>query len=465
LNALRETQRGPALDGAVVAVIGYGRSGRSAARLLLAAGSRVRVTDASALEKLGATEEEIPGGAEWIGREDPAVLAGCDLVIASPGVRPSSPVLAHALASGVPVRSEIELAWWFTDAPIVAITGTNGKTTTTELVGAMGRASGRRTVVAGNVGMPLSSVVLEERAELLVIEVSSFQLFLCREFRPHVGVLLNLAPDHLDWHPDFDHYANAKGNLFAHQVSGDAAVLNAKDPEVMRRFSGVPAEVFTFGESPAPKKGAFIRDERLTFHLGGEFEPVFALGEWRLQGRHNRENLLAASLAARLIGVEPQAISEGARTFRALPHRTEEVARANGVTFINDSKSTNPASLEKALDPELPTLLIAGGLTKGCDFGPLRETVASGARLVFLIGNGAEELEGAWKPGVKTVRAGDLETAVRLAIAEAKPGERVLLSPGCASFDQFDNYMHRGDCFKKYVREHLTGRGFEEGRG
>jgi UDP-N-acetylmuramoylalanine--D-glutamate ligase len=191
-------------------------------------------------------------------------------------------------------------------------------------------------------------------------------------------------------------------------------------------------------------------------------EPVFALSEWTLPGRHNRENLLAAALCARLIGLGDDAIAEGARSFRGLPHRMEDVATIDGVLWVNDSKSTNPGSLEKALDPDRPTILIAGGVTKGCDFRPVRGAVRRGARLVLLIGEGMDDLEAAWRPAVKTVRAGNLESAVRLAREEARTGERVLLSPGCASFDQFDNYAHRGERFRELVRG-LTGRERPEG--
>jgi UDP-N-acetylmuramoylalanine--D-glutamate ligase len=463
LTAKRANGRGPFLDGARTVVIGYRRSGRAAARLLAEAGASVRVTDTAALDDLGVTADEVPGGVEWIGRADPAVLESADLVIASPGVPPSSPVLAAALERGLPVRSELELGWWFTDAPTIAITGTNGKTTTTELVGAMGRAAGRNTLVAGNVGTPLSGVV-DAPPELIVLEVSSFQLFLCRDFRPHVGAVLNLTSDHLDWHPDFDHYAASKRNLFANQEPQDAAVLNLADPAVLERFSDLPGEVFGFRESPAPEQGAFIRDERLTFRVGPDPEPVFALSEWALPGQHNRENLLAAALCARLIGLPDDAIREGARSFRGLPHRMEPVAEVDEVVWINDSKSTNPGSLEKALDPEIGTLLIAGGVTKGVDFRPVRDAVARGARTVFLIGEGAREMEAAWSSAVRTVIAGDLETAIRMAREEVRRGERVLFSPGCASFDQFENYVHRGNTFRELVRT-IVNTGNREPKG
>ncbi|MBZ0267750.1 UDP-N-acetylmuramoyl-L-alanine--D-glutamate ligase, partial [bacterium] len=348
-------------------------------------------------------------------------------------------------------------------APTVAITGTNGKTTTTELLGAMGRAAGRRTLVAGNVGTPLSSAI-DEDPELIVLEVSSFQLFLCHDFRPHVGAILNLTGDHLDWHPDHAHYTAAKRNLFARQESQDAAVVNRDDPALDGFLDGLPAETFGFRESPFPGPGAFIRDERLTFLLGGDPEPVLALSEWRLPGRHNRENLLAAALCARLIGLPDDAIREGARGFAGLAHRMELVGETGGVRWINDSKSTNPGSLEKALDPAEATILIAGGVTKGCDFRPIRDAVARGTVLVLLIGEGAAELEAAWGTVASTVVAGTMETAVRLAQERAQPGQRVLLSPGCASFDQFQHYAHRGDSFRELVQRIVIA-GNREGKG
>lgn len=452
---IRRNERGPQLAGAVAVVLGYGRSGRAAGALLGEAGARVRVADDAPADKLGVGEADVPGGTEWLGRRDADVLRGADLVIASPGVPPHHPVLAAALEAGLPVHSELELGWWFTDAPVVAITGTNGKTTTTELVGAMGRASGRSTIVAGNVGTPLSAVA-SERPDLLVLEVSSFQLFTCRDFRPDVAALLNFTSDHLDWHPDLDHYAAAKAKLFARQSPDDAAVLPGDDPEVAARFARTPSARYEFRVEAPPARGAFVRDGRVTLYLGGDPEPVLALSEWTLPGRHNLENLLAAALCARLIGLDGEAIREGARSFRGLPHRMEEVARIGGVAWVNDSKSTNPGSLEKALDPEQPTILIAGGVTKGCDFRPVRDAVAAGTRLVLLIGQGMADLEAAWRPAANTVRASDLETAVRLAFAEAREGERVLLSPGCASFDQFRNYVHRGERFRELVAG-LTG--------
>ncbi len=456
-------ERGPHLGGARCVVLGYARSGRAAASLLHAAGAKVRVVDAAPAAKLGVDPAAVPGGDAWLGREDPAALDGADLVVASPGVPPRNPVLAAALDRGLPVRSELEVGWWFTDAPVVAITGTNGKTTTTELVGAMGRAARRETLVAGNVGTPLTAAVAGgARPQLVVLEVSSFQLFLCEDFRPHVGAVLNLTSDHLDWHPDFEHYAASKARLFAKQGAQDAVVLNGDDPDLTARYGRGAGEVFLFRADAPVAKGAFVRDGRVVLATASGTETVLPLAEWPLPGRHNRENLLAAALCARLIGIAAADVAEGARTFRALPHRMEPVGEAQGVLWVNDSKATNPGSMEKALDPDVPTILIAGGLTKGVDFRPVRDAVAAGTRLVLLIGSGADEIEAAWRPAVTMRRCGDLETAVRTAAAEARAGERVLLSPGCASFDQFQNYAHRGNRFRELVQA-LAASGKEGG--
>jgi UDP-N-acetylmuramoylalanine--D-glutamate ligase len=441
----------PALKGASVAVLGYGKSGRAAAGLLGRLGARVRVSDSSPLEKIGVVAAEIPGGARWIGGEDLSVLDGCDVVVPSPGVPPRNPILAAALGRGIPILTELELGWLCTSAPCVAITGTNGKTTTTELAGAIARRAGLRAVVAGNVGTPLAAFANDD-PELLVLEVSSFQLQFCTAFRPEVGVMLNLTEDHFDWHADFDEYAAAKRSMFERQTPDDAACLCSSDAEVMRRFRGLPGQLHTFQETPRPGPGAFIHEGWVVLRTRFGEERVFPLSEWALPGAHNRENLLGACLAMRLAGVQPAAIADACRAFRGLPHRMEPVATHRGVTWVDDSKATNPGSLEKALDPAVPTLLIAGGVTKGVDFRPLAPAVKRGARVVYAIGEGAADIEAAWKDATRVVRAGTLEEAVRLAAAEARSGERVLLSPACASFDQFRNYAHRGERFQDLVR-------------
>ncbi len=436
------------LDGRTAVVLGYGKSGRSASALLAREGAAVRVSDASSIEKLGADAATIPGGARWIGGEDAAVLDGADLVVASPGVPPKNAILRAAAQRGIPVFSELEVGWRYTKAPVVAVTGTNGKTTTTELCGAIARTAGLEAIVAGNVGTPLTAFA-GQPADLLVLEVSSFQLAFGDAFRPEVGAILNLTEDHLDWHPDFEDYARAKRRMFERQTPSDAACLCAADPEVVRRFTGLPGRVHRFREAPLDGPGAFVRGGDVVLRTEAGEERVLAIAEWALPGRHNRENLLCAALSMRLSGIDAAAIGEACRAFRGLPHRMEVVARVDGVAWVNDSKSTNPGSLEKALDPAFPTILIAGGVTKGCDFRPLAPLVGNAARLVLVIGEGALEMEAAWGKATRVVAAGTLEEAVRLARAEAREGERVLLSPGCASFDQFRNYAHRGDRFRE----------------
>jgi UDP-N-acetylmuramoylalanine--D-glutamate ligase len=451
----------PALDGATVAVVGYGKSGRAAAELLRRRGAHVRVTDSSPLEKLGALAQEIPGGARWIGSEDARVLDGCDLLVPSPGVPPRNPIFSAARARGVPILAELELAWLCTSAPCVAITGTNGKTTTTELAGEIARAAGKRAVVAGNVGSPLAAHI-DEPADLYVLEVSSFQLACCESFRPEIGTILNLTEDHLDWHADFEEYARAKRSMFERQMPEDFACLCVADPQIRRRFVDLPGRVHRFREAPLEGPGAFIREGAVILRTPFGEERVLGIDEWQLPGIHNRENLLAACLSMRLAGIPVEAIASACRAFRGLPHRMQVVATIDGVAWIDDSKATNPGSLEKALDAKVPTLLIAGGVTKGVDFRPLAARVAEGARVVYAIGEGAGEIEAAWSAGTRVVRAATLENAVELARKEARAGERVLLSPACASFDQFRNYAHRGDRFKELVMEWATRRGEEE---
>lgn len=448
----------PDFRGRTSVVLGFGKSGRAAAELLAKEGAAVRVSDASPLENLGVEAGAIPGGAQWIGSEDPSILNGADLVVVSPGVPPRNPILEAAATRGIPILSELEIGWKMTKGPVIAITGTNGKTTTTELAGAIAHAAGWNAIVAGNVGTPLTAFA-GQSADLLVLEVSSFQLVYCESFRPEVGVILNLTEDHLDWHSDFDDYAKAKRRMFDHQTGDDAACLPAFDVEIARRFAGIPSRLFHFGDDSFAGSGAFVRGSWVVMRNKGRESNVVPIAEWKLAGQHNRENLLAAVLATSLAGVPQAAAAKAVGEFRSMPHRMEVVAELNGVQWVNDSKSTNPGSLEKALDPKVSTILIAGGVTKGCDFRPLTEAVSRGARLVLVIGEGAKEMEEAWSKAATIVRAGTLEKAVEIARREARPGDRVLLSPACASFDQFRNYAHRGDRFRELVLKASANRG------
>ena len=361
-----------------------------------------------------------------LGAEDPALADGMDLLVKSPGVPGEVPLAAAARARGVPVWSEVELGSRLLGNPVLGVTGTNGKTTTTELLGAIFRAAGRPVAVAGNVGRPLTGLdgVLAEDA-WIVCELSSFQLEDVESFRPRVAVLLNLTPDHLDRHADLEAYTAAKLRIFENQGPDDVTV-------VPRGFGPVP--------------GAGRRVE-----FGGDDELP---AEPRIPGGHNRENAAAATAAARAAALPEAAIAEGLRTFPGVPHRLELVREAGGVRWVNDSKATNPEAAERALGAYPPGLrVILGGSRKGTPFAGLarRAREASVVR-AYLIGESADELaEALAREGVRFVHSGDLERAVTDASAEAEPGDVVLLSPACASYDQFSDFEERGERFRELV--------------
>jgi len=405
-------------------VLGLARSGRAAALALLRRGVEVVGVDRDPSVDPG---ELAAAGAELrLGEVGADVLDGVDLLVKSPGVPGELPLVVAARARGVPVWSEVELgARLFPANPIVGVTGTNGKTTTTELLGAIFRAAGRPVEVAGNVGAPVTGLSPAEDA-WLVLELSSFQLEDVHELRPRVGVLLNLEPDHLDRHGDLEAYTEAKLRLFARQAEGDAAV--------------VPG-----GLGPVPGDGRLVEFDRR--------DPLPA--EPLIPGPHNRENAAAATAAARAVGIEDGAIAAALRSFPGVPHRLEPVGEVGGVRFVNDSKATNTAAARRALAAfDAPLHLILGGSDKGERFAELAEDVAEAdVATAYLIGETAssfaEALGGA---GVPYRRCGTLEAAVSEAARAAAPGEVVLLSPACASFDQFANFEERGDAFRELVR-------------
>jgi UDP-N-acetylmuramoylalanine--D-glutamate ligase len=361
-----------------------------------------------------------------LGAEEPALVDSMDLLVKSPGVPGESPLVSRARARGVPVWSEVELGARFLANPLIGVTGTNGKTTTAELLGAMFRAAGRAVEVAGNVGRPLT-VLDGEAAEdaWVVCELSSFQLEDVQGLRPRIAVLLNLEPDHLDRHGTFDAYGAAKRRIFENQGGEDVAV-------VPRGFTAVPGDA---------RRIEFSRDDELPA------EPL-------LRGPHNRENAAAATAAARAAGIPDQAIAEALRTFKGVAHRLELVREVGGVTYVNDSKATNVAAALPALVAyeDEPVHLILGGSLKGEGFARLAEAIGSNARRAYLIGEAADEIAAALEAaGLAYERSGELETAVRSASAAARPGDVVLLSPACASFDQFRDYEDRGERFRRLV--------------
>ncbi len=447
------------VEGKTVAVVGLAKSGLAAARLVARLGGRVLASDAAPLEAWSAEARRLEGEriAVWSGHPE-AAFAGAELVVLSPGVPFELPALAPLRARGVPVISELELAWRAMDADVIAITGTNGKTTTTALTGEVLRGQVRPVLVGGNIGTPLSAHALDFPVDgLVVAETSSFQLEGTHHFRPRVAAVLNLAPDHLDRHGSYGAYVEAKARIFANQTESDCAVLNADDPDTAALAPRTRARVLWFSRSRALGHGIFVHDGWVVAKLNGHAEPVCPVGEIQLRGAHNVENVLAATACALWTGMEPATIRKGIAGFRGVAHRIERVLDAWGVTFYNDSKGTNVASTIKALESFAePVVLIAGGKGKGQDFAPLGAAARGRVRAAVLIGMDRDQLRAAFRAvGVPTEDAETMEEAVRQASHRARIGDVVLLSPACASFDMFQNYEHRGEVFKDVVRRML----------
>ena len=448
------------LPGKRALVAGAARSGVAAARLLRRHGLEVTLCDRRAAAE--APEAALVLAAEGVslvwGRDDASLLAGHDLVVWSPGIPVDHALAVAARAAGVPVMGELELGYRAAHAPLVCITGTNGKSTTTDLTGALLRAAGREVQVCGNSGRAVCEVAEQvSAAGLLVVEVSSFQLETVERLRPSIATWLNLTPDHLDRHGSLEHYAAMKQRLFANQTEDDWAVLNADEPDVVKRRTGAgqPAE---FSVSRAVDEGAFHEDGWLVLARRGGRERLMPRAEVRLPGPHNLANVLAALATVLPLEPTPEVLRHVLREYRGLEHRLEPAGEKDGVRFVNDSKATNTDSLRVALQsfPD-PIVLIAGGRDKGQDFSPLAELVRRHVRHLVLIGEGAEPMARAWA-GVAQERAPGLREAVQAAYQAAQgSGSVVLLSPGCASFDMFRDYEDRGRRFKEEVAR-LSGR-------
>ena len=444
------------LAGKQVLVVGLARTGVATALFCAARGARVTATEerpesqiaetAAKLRAAGVTLELGGHGAETFVRQD--------LIVPSPGVSPAMPALAAARAIGIPVWSEIELAWRFLRGRLICITGSNGKTTTTSLAGHILETAGLPVQVAGNIGTPLiSRVDVSSDAGFTVVEASSFQLESISAFRPDVALLLNLTQDHLDRHGSFEAYGRMKMRMFENQTEEDAAILNA-DNAAAAQYAPSRPRVFWFSRQKRVASGCFLRDDEIVFRSDGSETVLLRRRDIGLRGDHNVENVLAAAAAAKLVGVEPGAIAEGVRSFAGVEHRIEFVATISGVDYFNDSKATNVDATLKALDA-FPgnVLVILGGKDKGCDYTILRDALRRHARMVLLIGSSADKIEAELGGVVSVERAGTMARAVEIAAARAQPGDTVLLAPACASFDQFESYEHRGRAFKQLVRD------------
>jgi UDP-N-acetylmuramoylalanine--D-glutamate ligase len=451
----------PALADKRVLVVGLGRSGIAAAALCAARGARVTVTDKRPAAELAGAAAKLPAGvAQELGEHRRETFVGADLIVLSPGV-PAIPELAAARAAGVEITGELELASYFVGGTIVGITGTNGKSTTTTLVGEMLRATGRPTFVGGNLGEPLAEAVGTPAAEaggFCVVEVSSFQLETAVTFRPHVAVLLNITADHLDRYDGMDGYAAAKARIFAAQTPADFAVVNFDDPLAVRAFDGALARREGFSIVETLATGAWLGGPLMVKLPGQPPESYPADLPWLLGQRHNQANALAALLAARLAGASPAEARAGLLAFRALSHRMELVAEVDGVAYFDDSKGTNVGAVVAALDHfPRPVILIAGGRDKGGDYAPLAEALRRVGRAAVLIGEAADKMQAAFRGVLPVERAPTLEAAVEAARRRARPGDAVVLSPACSSFDMFRDYAHRAEVFRGAVAR-LGGR-------
>jgi UDP-N-acetylmuramoylalanine--D-glutamate ligase len=436
-----------------VTVVGLGRTSLALVRLLLREGAKPFVTDSGSGPRLEGFRRELEamGVPSEAGGHSEEAFRGARLVIPSPGVPPGIEPIRRAAEAGAEVVGEMEFAYPYCRSHILAVTGTNGKTTTTELLRALVEASGHSVLLAGNNALPFSGAVqIEPAPEYIVLEVSSYQLETSRRFRPWIGAVLNVTPDHLARHGTMEGYAAVKARMLTNQGPDDFAVLNADDPFVSAMAGATRATVWSFSLERMVDPGLWL--DRDTIRQGGG--AVARANDTRLPGRHNLQNVLCALSMMRAGGFEWEGVLEGLRGFRGVEHRIEHVRDIDGVAYYNDSKSTNIDSLKVALESfDVPVVLIAGGRGKGADYRPLRELVARRVKALVTLGEDAPLLEEAFGDVVPAERATDMADAVRRAAAAARPGETVLLSPACASFDMYDDFEHRGRVFKEIVAQ------------
>jgi len=442
-----------------VLVVGLGKSGLSAALFLRGLGARVTVSDARSAVALA---KEIPALLEAgimveAGGHGLLTFRRQDLIVVSPGVPMDTPEVKQTQAFGLPVIGELELASRYLQGRVVAITGSNGKTTTTTLVGKIFSDAGVPTLVGGNIGLPVIDLVAKSSPETTsVLEVSSFQLETVEEFHPQIAVVLNITPDHLDRHGSFEAYAAAKTRITGRQDAQDFLVLNAEDKATQMVAAKTKAQIYWFSARRPIKQGSFVHGESILFipREGAKAEPVMPVAEIHLKGAHNVENVLAAVCAARLAGIPAEKIRASVASFKAVEHRLEFVRIVNGVEYYNDSKATNVDATMKALASFPGGIhLILGGKDKDSDYILMAEKLKERVKVVYTIGSAAEKIERQLQGVVKMVAAGTLQTAVAEAAKSALIGDVVLLSPACSSFDQFDNYEHRGQVFRQFVNE------------
>jgi UDP-N-acetylmuramoylalanine--D-glutamate ligase len=450
------------VNGKKVLVLGLARSGLAVARLLRQEGAIVRGSDRKSQAELEPEVRELrqlgveveTGGHRFGG------LRGVDFVVVSPGIPHDVPILKEARNRHIPFYSELEVASWWAQTPMVAVTGSNGKTTTTTLLGQIFQRAGRACQVAGNIGFPLSAGVQSVPPDgVLVVEVSSFQLEYTESFRPRVGVILNITPDHLDRHGTMDAYAYAKARLLMNQTATDTAVLNHDDPRTAALESQTRSNVIPYSVHKTIERGVFVRNGQIISSLTGADQKVLPSDQVALPGPHNLSNALAAVAAAQSLEVDLADCAQELKSFKGLEHRLELVRVLDGVRYVNDSKATNVEAVRQALlSFSGKIVLIAGGRDKDADFSRINRLIRQRVRWLLLLGEARERIRRAWGGLTEAILVEDLREAVLLAQKKARPGDTVLLSPACASFDMFRNFEDRGNTFKKIVQD-LTSTG------
>ncbi|HHY42375.1 MAG TPA: UDP-N-acetylmuramoyl-L-alanine--D-glutamate ligase [Thermoanaerobacterales bacterium] len=444
------------LKGKNVLILGLARSGVAAAEELTNLGAKVTASDLKAREKLKDADSLESMGVKLVLGEHPVeLLNGCDLVVLSPGVPSDLEIFYEARKRDIPIISELELGFWFAKAPIIAVTGTNGKTTTTTLIGEILKNDGKNITLAGNIGIPLiREVEKADSKDYLVVEVSSFQLENIMHFKPKISVILNITEDHLNRHKTFENYIEAKARIFENQTEEDYTVLNYDDPVVKSFVKRIKAKIIFFSQKEELPRGIYVKNGVIVIRENGKMYPLLKADELGIKGTHNLENALAAASVAWICRTNLNNMAETLKHFHGVEHRLEFVTEIGKVKFFNDSKATNPDSAKKSIEAlKEPIVLIAGGYDKKSDFTSFVKAFNGRVKKLILIGDTADIIEEtAKKHGFNNVeKTSSLQQAVRLAFDAAKPGDAVLLSPACASWDMFENFEERGRIFKETV--------------
>lgn len=453
------------LAGQRVLIVGLGKTGLALARLLIQEGALVTINDQQPWEQHAAALAELEGSpyrADFGCHRVETFLAQ-DLILVSPGVPLNQAAFQAARQKGIPLLNDLELAYSLTKAPFLAVAGTNGKTTATTLLGEIYKKAGKSIVFGGNIGIPLTPLVCSQPdCEFVIAEVSSFQLEVIHEFRPWIGIMLNITPDHLDRYASWSDYVETKARLFINQKKTDYAMVNAHDQateELLAKRAGAGRLVF-FQTKDQGREGVLVQDNQVVARLAGREEIICSLSNWKLPGEHNLENLLPIIWSAWLSGIDGQVIQKSLEGFHGLSHRIEFVAEIGGVRFIDDSKGTNVDAVIRAIQSiKEPIWLILGGRDKGNDYSPLLQVMTGRVKGVLAIGESRKKVEDFFHGKFPVFGADSMKEAIETGLAQAVAGDTVLLSPACASFDMFDSYAHRGRVFQQIVREMKDGYG------